>query len=538
MIHDSFGPPGSHVPPSALVRRWDFALLLFILGAFVAGLGAALLMVLLGFPVLLPLSDLWHLPGSLDRMSELHEWIPALGITVPSLGFGFLGFFFGIKPMKQRFHIVGTQLLKDEAAEKEAHRRSVEDEHFALCIHPAWRMPKRKWSQHVMVFGGVGSGKSVLMTSWLDQAVQRHLPCMVYDVKGDLTARYKRGTIVSPYDTRSRRWDVARDITSDHEADILAEHLCPAPSGKFFETSAQMVIAGLVRMLHHTQRGKWTWTTLEEVMMTSIEEKKAILGNHYPLASQVLAGPDSKSSKDIEATLASSSRVVADLAEAWRDADKTWSIRKWIQGRHRSLVLLQGSGPAQLTSRYVGAIVNLAASHICSPKLDDGETSRWLGFWFDELADLTRGGVIDTRLWSLGRSKGVVVCAATQAPEQLEKNLGKEEAQALMSLAGTTVYCRMGAGMTRDQLAEHAGFHRVAQVHDGHASESHDRILTATDLTNGLGFDAATKSIRAIVDQGGDLLRLAWPLPEHRQARCAIKQKRRPRDFTIVDELS
>jgi hypothetical protein len=534
-IFEAWGPPGPAIPPSTLVRRWDSGFLSLLL----VGLAVGSLCVLpfLGHGIALALSDAWwSLLGDGSALERLAgEWPMAACVIVPALVAGVLAARVALKPRRARWHVGGVQLLEGKAATQVAVERSCsEDEPYSMPLHPDLRMDKRSWSQHVFVFGGVGAGKSVIMSGWLDHVVKSGWKCLIYDVKGELTARYKEPIILSPYDRRSWVWDIARDVRSDSDADILAEHLCPSKPGEsnpFFTQGTQMIMGALIRMLQAEKGTTWTWADLRDACLLPIDVKKGIITKHHPMAALVLNDPKSKSASDLQATLGTVARLVSDLALAWPESlaeykgrSRRFSVRDWAQDNYtgRPQVILQGGGPAQLTSTYIGALINLASSIICAGTLPDNEGGRFLGFFLDELADLTRGGPIDTRLWSLGRSKGAVIAAATQAPEQLQVNLGKENADALMSLSKTTIYARMGPGASRDRLADQAGHHRMASVTDGKVSEDFVRVLTATDLTSGLGFDKKTMTVGAIVDQGGDLLHLRWPVVNYPKVREGV----------------
>ncbi|TAM40059.1 MAG: hypothetical protein EPN58_11275 [Rhodanobacter sp.] len=534
-IFEAWGPPGPAIPPSMLVRRWDSGLVAFVLAAGV--IGALCAWPFVGHGIGLALSDVcWALLGDESARERLSgEWPMALAVLGPALVAGIGSALVALKPRRNRWHVGGVQLLEGKAATLVARSRSCKaDEPFAMTLHPDLRLDKRVWSQHVFVFGGVGAGKSVIMGSWLDQVIQNKWKCLIYDVKGDLTARYREPIILSPYDRRSWVWDIARDVRSAGDADILAEHLAPAKSGEsnpFFTQGTQMILGALIRMLQAEKGTTWTWGDLRDACLLPLDVKKGIITAHHPMAALVLNDPKSKSASDLQATLGTVARLVSDLALAWPESlaeykgrSRRFSVRDWAQDSYtgRPQVIVQGGGPAQLTSMYIGALINIASSIICAGTLPDNEGGRFLGFFLDELADMTRGGPIDTRLWSLGRAKGVVVCAATQAPEQLESNLGKENAEALLTLSRTTIYARMGSGASRDRLADRAGHHRVASITDGRVAEDFVRVLTPTDLTSGLGVDMRTRTVGAIVDQGGDLLHLRWPLMDYPKVRPGV----------------
>jgi len=546
-VYDLFGAPGKHVPPSALVRRWDEALLVFAVCAGVTPLLLAWAVSTIDPSVWFTVADaFWAVLGDPDSRERL-TWCGAslsFVLVVPGLLAGCWVARRSLRPRSRRVHVAGPQLLKGDAAVHEARQRACPpDEPFAMPLHPEYRMSKRNWSQHVFVVGGVGAGKTVIMSGWLDHIIRmsrndgyRGLTakagwrCFIYDVKGDMGARYKEPIIVSPYDKRSYVWAIAKDCRSAVGADVLAENLLPprpSESNPFFSNGARMIISALVRMLQATKGTTWTWQDLRAAFLLSPEAKIDVLRAHHPMAAVVLNDPKAKSLPDLMATVAIAGSLVDSLASAWPPElarkgkrDRTFSLREWASDGYngRPHVLVQGGGSTQLTNAYVGAMINLAATFICSSELPDNEGGRFLGFLIDELASV---GKLNTRLWSLSRSKGCCVMAATQMPEQLDVIYGKEDAQSLMAMSGTTIYARIGAGPIRDRLAQHAGRHRLASIVEGdRAQEDNQSILQPNDLTDGLGFRKKPPRVTAIVDQGGDLLELTWPCMDFPKVRA------------------
>jgi len=549
-VYNAFGGIGKHVPPSALVRRWDEVLIAALGAAVVVGAVVAVPMGYAGVPIG---TDLllggWSALGDADAWARLREGWGVLCdglVLVPSAVAGALAGRVAARPRSNRVHVSGTRLLEGAEALAAARARAGDPvEPFALRIHPEYTMAKRRWGQHVLVLGGVGAGKTVIMGGWLDQIIRGvglpgggasarpgfgGLKCLIYDVKGDLTSRYLEPVIISPYDARSWVWLIGQDVLSAADADILAEQLLPPRPGEsnpFFTNGGQMIISALVRMLQVTKGTAWRWQELREALQLSAEAKLEVLKTYHPMASVVLNDPQAKSANDLMATVAIASRAVDDLAKAWppeqaerNGRSRTFSIRRWIRDDYtgRKQVIVQGGGSPSLTAAYIGAMVNIAASAICSGALPDNEGGRFLGFFLDEV---TTCGRLDLRLWTLGRSKGVVVCAATQSPELLARTYSREEADTVMTVSATTIYGRMGAGSTRDKVAEHAGRNRVAALRPDQAFEESDNILRTYDLTNKLGFKKTPDgaAVTAILDQGGDLLMLDWPVVSYPKKR-------------------
>ena len=545
-VHDCFGPPPATLPPSVPVRRWDEAL-------WLCGFVGAVAYSLSAWALARPLPLLGASPASLGSLllaplqgrALLDAPVPLSARVGVMLGcaalLGGWGFVAALKPQVRLKHLSGPRLLEGKEAEEEARyqakkERGVERNGF-LKLHPALDLPKSRWTRHLLVYGSVGSGKTVILTSVLQQAISKNLKAFVYDVKGDFTARFPRAALVSPWHADSRVWDIAADVRTPSQAATFAQAFIPEGEGsnRYFSLAAQQLLVGALRALQKERGRSWGWRDLASRLAADRAAFAELLAEHYPKAAPLLGGEDSNATASVLATLAAHTKAIDDLAAAWCNNDekrKSVSLRRWarddFKGRHQ--IIVQAGPDAALTSAYIGAMIRLLESYIISPTLPDDEQDRTLLFLLDELPSLR---VDVSALVDKGRSKGVVMVLGLQSLLQLRDAIGSNRAQALSSMVGTHVVCRMQMGEDRDQVAGLFGRERLAltAVSQGTGGSGpsgsvavHEETRAVVDpaiLSSELGVVKKEgkawphgKAVRALVSLGGDALMLDFPLTD------------------------
>lgn len=525
VIYDSWGQPGPHIAPDVPVRRWDQ-------GAAYGALGF-----LVGFvPLtvgLLGLADLWRVlaldPAFFSRIDNpqwLRDWCVLTLATMTGMGLGGGLAWLGLIPRKNVWVVSGPQLLEGKAALREARRRSLPVRERAadpghLALHPDLVLSKAQLSRHLLLYGGVGSGKTQLLLGLLRQIYKRRDKVFVYDIKGDLASYFPNMSLVSPFDARSRTWHVARDVRTPTQAAVFADSLIPEDtgSGKFWTLAARQVLTGALISLQNEKPETWTWPDLAQRLTLQAEALAPILEANYRKAYGLLSNPQSPTSFNIHATLGGYTRVVDDLARAWPQVGKRWfAITDWVRDDYDGprQIIVQAEPDATLTAAYISALVNVAVPEIISPSLPDYERGRFIGFVFDELSSI--GKIQFAPLVDKGRSKGVVVIACVQDLAQLRDLYGDNQVKALTSMVGTQIICRIGMGETREQLAKLLGTNKLASMNYKEGAVVHTDgapVVYPHQLTSDLG-PVKTKTppgyaIRAIVQQEDDLLLLEFP---------------------------
>jgi len=542
-VHDCFGPPPATLPPSASVRRWDEALWL---GGFVGIAAYSLSAWALARPLPLfgasPASLGSLLAAPLQGRALLDAPLPLPARVGVMLGcaalLGGWAFASALKPQVRLKHLSGPRLLEGKDAEEEARYQARKERGGAkagfLRLHPALDLPKSRWTRHLLVYGSVGSGKTVILTPILQQAMAQKLKCFIYDVKGDFSARFPRASLVSPWHADSRVWDIAADVRTPSQAATFAQAFIPEGEGsnRYFSLAAQQLLVGALRALQNERGRSWGWSDLSLRLSADRAAFAELLAEHYPKAAPLLGADDSTATASVLATLAAHTKAIDDLAMAWGNNEekrKTVSLRHWVRDdfKGRRQIIVQAGPDAALTSAYIGAMVRLLESFIIAPTLPDDEQNRTLLFLLDELPSLR---VDVSALVDKGRSKGVIMIMGLQSLAQMRDAIGPNRAQALSSMVGTHVVCRMQMGEDRDQVAGLFGRERVALTAVSQGSGGggpsgsvavHEETRAVVDpsvLSSDIGVVKKKwrdwphgYGIRALVSLGGDALMLDFP---------------------------
>lgn len=513
----------------------------------------------------------------IDNPQWMSDWSTLAVATTVCLAAGGGMAYLGLIPRSNQWVVSGPKLLEGKKASHEAKRRSPslaerQADRFGMYLHPDLWLSKKQLSRHILMYGSVGSGKTQILLSLLGQ-VFRHkdAKALIYDVKGDLTSKFPQASIVSPFDKRSRVWWVARDVRTPTQAAAFATSLIPedSGSGKFWTQAAQQILLGVVLSLQNEKPQRWTWTDLAQRVSLRAQDMAPILDKSYRKAHGLISNPESQTSFNVLATLQGFTRVIDDLARAWPDyevgkalvAETPWPGEKdeqewnakWLKGRRvfsitdwamddyqgPKKIIVQSGPDSGLVSAYISALINVAVPAIISPQLPDNEDGRYLGFFFDEMSSI--GEINFAPLVDKGRSKGVVVCAGVQDLAQLREIYGDNQTKAMQGMVGTHIICQIQMGETREEISKLLGSNNVARLDhspDARLSNEGKPVVYPTELTDLLGF-RKTKGppffeIRAIVQQGGDLLLLDFPgqpLKDRRPGQLAAAWTQRAAGF-------
>ena len=90
--------------------------------------------------------------------------------------------------------------------------------------------PERAETQHTIVSGTTGSGKTVLISDLVQQIRQRGERCVIYDKMGSYTQAFfdpERDVLLNPLDARAPRWSPFFEARSPRDFDTMAAALIP-----------------------------------------------------------------------------------------------------------------------------------------------------------------------------------------------------------------------------------------------------------------------------------------------------------------------
>lgn len=542
-VIDIYLPPlPPTLAPTDYIRRWDHAtanaLVAFAITALVSALlwsrplDMSVMHVLWG---VLTWSDYFQSKAeghAIHLIAVATTWMAAASCAA-------LTFKRALRPYNHVRHISGLRFISDiEEASLAATAQSkaiCADQDGWINLHPRMPMPKTWATRGTFIVGGIGSGKTVILTELLEQHFQRKRRMLIYDVKGDFTQMFihrPNCRLLCPWDERSVLWDIGRDINTQARAKAFANGFFPPAGndGKIWNDGAALIFTAILIEIMREHGQDWGWDTINRWISMSHAELVEKLERDHPLAVKAMAKEGSNTAASMEMTLGIGVQFIADLAQAWNRSARVerFSWQEWLtKPRTEQRQIIVKAGPdRKATTALMGGIFNYLSNAVCdSSLLPDDELGRSLVFCIDELATIGRFPIDD--MIAVGRSKGCVITLGTQDIAQLDAIYGKETRKAIESSLATKIYCQISMGDTRKEVSEAFGYRQIANTLPQHSFsatgnsqtlsiKSEPRaVIDASDFTELLGPRRGKHykdgfAIRAILSCGRDPLLLEW----------------------------
>lgn len=402
-------------------------------------------------------------------------------------------------------------------------------------IAPGVDYPADLWTRHVLVVGGVGSGKSTAIKPLIDKVVAAGEQMMLFDPKSEFTMGFGPPELLAPWDARSLAWDIAKDMRNLLDMRRFAATMIKESQDPMWSNASRQLLVGLMIYLKATRGCDWGWMELRELISLPQARLLEIMKQWHPEAERAVEKA-SVTTAGILINLASFCSSIFDLAEAWGEAPpaRRVSFVEWIQGRspHRQIIL-QGHGAyAELTKAYVEGIVGIVSAMVNSVEMTD-DPNRKIWFIADEFGQM---GKIPVRpLFEVGRSRGVRCVVACQDFSQLEEIHGAAMVKALVGMCGTILVGQVMQGETAEQLCKAFGAREVERANISSSSGaggagagasttlSYNRdevpLYKPSELTSRLGLTEDGLGVVLLLFTGGQAYELRWPLYDVRQER-------------------
>ena len=433
---------------------------------------------------------------------------------------------------------------KAYAAIRRTSRREIRQTGAGIDFPPGLPMSRDRESRHCLISGSVGSGKTQTIQHMILEAMRWGDKMLILDTKGDMTERLPGEiTLIAPQDKRSAVWDISADCVTKQDARELAARFIPKSSDPMWAEAARELLVACIVSLQRENGAVWTWGDLHARALLGADELKDMALAHHPAAAQMIGDPASKTAMSILTTFKAHIHVLEAMAEAWSAGDQEkFSAANWLTDPHATNpVILQRDGRyPQLTNAWIGGLVSLLSSHVCSPAFSESSQRRiWL--FLDEFPQLEAMDDL-AALLDLGRSKGVCVMLAAQDTSQIRIRYGRDRTNAWLSMIGTHIIGRMNPGEGAEDISRAIGMQEIeresrSNSHSGgnssvNISTEHSlrAVMTSSELSSRLGRKG--RKVRMLVlGFGEDVYEIDLPitiLPPQRPANV-------PADWTRPD---
>ncbi len=353
-------------------------------------------------------------------------------------------------------------------------------------------IPLRKDSetQHLLVCGTTGTGKSTCFFELLPQIRKAGQRAIIVDTTGEFVARYYRegqDILINPFDDRTQGWTPWIDCTSPYHYDEVAAAFIPQTGGdKFWSDAARTIFSETLK--HHAKTDNYdTGYMLHMLLTVPLRELFLYLGE-TPAASLVDPAGD-RTAMSIRAHLSAYLKPLVFLPKN----RPVFSIREWVcqapETKRQSLppakvggsaaqpdhaqgetpdqpqwVFITGTPDQRETLRpFLTALTGSAVNALmgCTPDRD-----RRLWFIIDELASLHKQEALPKALAEIRKYGGCIAVGLQDIP-QLQAQYGRAEAESLVSLLNTRVIFRNGHPDTARVMSQMLGEQEVREAVEG-----------------------------------------------------------------------
>ena len=324
--------------------------------------------------------------------------------------------------------------------------------------------PERTETQHTIVSGTTGSGKTVLISDLVAQIRARGERCVLYDKMGSYTATFfdpARDVLMNPLDARAPRWSPFLEARNPRDFDMMAAALIPQQKDTvdpFWVTAARQLFAngaGVLRDKGVTENR----VLVEHLLKTDLTAlAQAMEGT---VAQSIVDPENPKTALSVRAML------TANLAafEFLPDEGEPFSIREWISREDQNGFLFLTSRGDQhaslrgLISTWLEIAVNAMLSLAQEP-------DRRIWVILDELPTLHQVPSLQPGL-AESRQFGGCFVLGVQVASALRDLYGRNGAETVSGLCGTRVVLAAPDRDTAQWSADSLGRSEIEEVTEG-----------------------------------------------------------------------
>jgi hypothetical protein len=327
--------------------------------------------------------------------------------------------------IKHEIHIRGRQLENVKAAAKalKPKKRAA----AGVAIHPKLPISEQQECRHFLLLGGSGSGKTSILWPVINQAVERGDRCLIFSFKGDFQQKAEFPfSLLAPWDSRSVRWQLGRDIRTRLHAESLAKTLIPTPDkDPIWAQGAQGLLTAIISETQSKYGEKWGFYRLAQACSVALSDYDSLVQTvmqESPLARSFLMGKDSKTTASYLAQMASNLSDVVNLGVAdYSNQGQPWSVRDWLSGKGPNAAILGYLPESEnLSAAYCASVIEQTVKQILGFP-DAPPEARRIWLFLDEVPQAGKIPSITSAL-EAARSKGCRVVLGMQGVAQLEEH--------------------------------------------------------------------------------------------------------------------
>jgi type IV secretory pathway TraG/TraD family ATPase VirD4 len=363
---------------------------------------------------------------SLLIIGGISNVIPFLGML---LSFAFIYWLFFWKTRRSSTDEYHKIIRGTNVEDKTKSKKSNND-----LIHiGAVEIPREIEPSHFLIAGGVGSGKSVAISEFLDAARKRKQRAIVYDTKGEFVARYyKKGDIIlNPFDKRNSYWTPFCDVKSAIQIESFASSLIPegnSGTDPFWHLAPRAILSAVLSKV----------TTMRELNYLIFSADEKILIDVIKSAGKIGQVGSSETFKNVRAQLSavcSSLRYIKDQEDA-----EPISLSEFIKEDSDSWIFISSQADYRdelkpLISTWLDILIKKSLSLPV-------KRERRIWYVIDEFASLQKISAIQTGM-AQGRAYGLSFILGLQTVSQAQETYGRYGGETMLDLPQTKIIMRL-----------------------------------------------------------------------------------------------
>ena len=320
--------------------------------------------------------------------------------------------------------------------------------------------PHRAETQHTIVSGTTGSGKTVLISDLVAQIRAKGERCVIYDKMGSYTRSFfdpARDVLMNPLDARAPRWSPFLEARNPRDFDMMAAALIPQQKDTvdpFWVTAARQLFSNGAGVLW--ERGVTENKILVDHLLKT--ELTALADAMEGTVAQSIVDPDNpKTALSVRAMLTANLSALEYLP----DDGPPFSIREWISREDTGFLFLTSRGDQHASLRgLISTWLEIAVNALLSLDRDDG---RRIWIVLDELPTLHQVPSLQPGL-AESRQFGGCFVLGVQVISALRDLYGRNGAETVSGLCGTRAVLAAPDRDTAQWSAESLGRSEVEEV--------------------------------------------------------------------------
>ncbi len=385
-------------------------------------------------------------------------------------------------------------------------------------------MPSGIETQHLLLEGSTGTGKSTALKAVVPLIRQRGDRAVIVDPAGEMMCRYFQAgdVILNPLDARSVAWSPFAEMGQPSDADRLAKSMIPDIDGGGDSQQWQLYSQNLVSAVLQKLWEGGQATNADLVHALTILKSEDL--------EPIVSGTMAQTLFDTGAArmLSSVRGIIGSYLPAYRflppDAGgQSWSIRRWIEGGQGWLWIPVradlGAALRPLVAGWLGEIVSSVLS-----LRPDRDRRLWLVL--DELAALGRVQSLADAL-TQGRKFGLCSIGGLQTVAQLRGAYGPHGAQTLLSCFSSQLILRAADPETAGWCSQALGQKQIKRTVESsgagaggsHSGESEQVTIEPLVLPSEI---STLPDLQGYLKFAGDwpVARVTIPIPEETPEVC------------------